>query len=629
MHKKFYFTLLALGMGKYLSAQVALPEEHYSPRDTNTLSEVLIQENRIQLPFEKQSRNIQIIDQKYIQQLPARSINEILSYVAGVDLRQRGPFGSQADVSIDGGSFEQTMVLINGVKVADAQTGHHALNIPIPTDGIERIEILKGPAARIYGINSLTGAINIVTKKPLSNTLSVHLYSGSSFQNNQQASSGKYYGKGAQLSSSWVHNKQTHQLYYGHEDGNGYRYNTAFNANRLYYQGNLEASSNHAYQVAAGYLSNSFGANGFYSAPGDKDSYESIVNVFTALSSTHKINSELTISPRFSNRYQEDDYRYLGRELAAGRSKHYTNTFSTEINANLNKSYGEFGFGLETRIEDISSSSIGKHSRDNYGAYLEFKTENIKRLLVNIGAYVNYNTRFKWQVFPGIDLGYHVNPNWRIVFHSGSAQRIPSFTDLYLTQKGNIGNPDLNSENAWQSELGFKYLHSNLVFQGSYFYRRIDHFIDWIRSDIEQPWQPANRGLNELQGINAHLKYTLHTSLPNTKFFVNLGYNYLIPSLRSPETGISSKYELESLRNQLIANLTAEYKNFSFTTANRYNERISYKSYYISDLRLAFSQSKYRLYLDAQNLFNVSFIEAAAVPMPGRWFTAGVKYSIL
>src|SRR5690554_309357 len=145
------------------------------------LHEVLVTENRMLIPFNRLNRNVQLLGREQIEALPARSINELLSYATGVDIRQRGPFGTQADLSIDGGTFEQTLVLVNGMKILDPQTGHNSLNLPIPTDAIERIEIIRGPAARIYGINSLTGAINIVTKKPESDGLATHLFGGSSF----------------------------------------------------------------------------------------------------------------------------------------------------------------------------------------------------------------------------------------------------------------------------------------------------------------------------------------------------------------------------------------------------------------------------------------------------------------
>src|SRR5690606_12287921 len=110
------------------------------------------------------------------------SVNELLSYVAGVDLRQRGPFGTQSDVSIDGSTFDQVLVLINGVKMSDPQTGHHLTNVPIPLSSIDHIEILRGPAARIYGVNALAGAINIITRVPAQTEVSAQVYTGSSFK---------------------------------------------------------------------------------------------------------------------------------------------------------------------------------------------------------------------------------------------------------------------------------------------------------------------------------------------------------------------------------------------------------------------------------------------------------------
>src|SRR5690606_24675262 len=149
--------------------------------DTTQIQEVLINEDRLQIPFSEQSRNVQILTRKEIQSLPATSIQELLSYIPGVDIRQRGPFGTQADIGIDGGSFDQTIVLLNGVKISDSQTGHNMLNLPLPVDMIERIEILRGPASRIYGINGLTGAVNIVTRQVEKSAIFAHLYGGSSF----------------------------------------------------------------------------------------------------------------------------------------------------------------------------------------------------------------------------------------------------------------------------------------------------------------------------------------------------------------------------------------------------------------------------------------------------------------
>ncbi|MEI2272696.1 TonB-dependent receptor [Sphingobacterium sp. ML3W] len=600
-------------------------------RDTTALNEVIINQNRLQIPFSKQSKNIQILTQEDIQRLPNRSINELLTNIPGVDVRQRGPFGSQADVSIDGGSFEQTAILLNGVKITDPQTAHHNMNLPVPVESIERIEIIRGPASRIFGINALTGAINIVTKKIESNQISAQVYGGSSFKDNEQASSGKYYGKGAQLGAQFNSGLTSHGLYFGHEDSNGQRYNTGSNNNKLYYDGTYQPNETNQIKANFGYIDNQFGANGYYAAPTDKEAYEQVKTAFASLQSKHQLSKDFSISPRLSNRYNEDEYWYLGRQTSKGRSKHYSNVFGAEVNAALEQHYGTFGLGLESRFERINSTAISSHNRENYGGYLEFKTEAIAKLMVNAGAYVNYNSKFGWQVFPGLDLGYSITERWKFVLSAGSAQRIPSFTDLYTNQTANIGNPDLTSENAYQIEGGIKYLSNHIVAQVSYFHRNINDFIDWQKTDgavaegTVIPWKPSNIGKNIVDGLNGSFRYQLNDPMATTRFYTTISYNYLNPKIKV-ENGIRSKYAIENLRQQVILNFTVNHKNWMLTTANRFNERISYKNYFIADLRASYQLIGLNIFADIQNIFDKSYIEAAAVPMPGRWFSLGAKY---
>ncbi|MEC3881281.1 TonB-dependent receptor plug domain-containing protein [Parapedobacter sp. 10938] len=594
------------------------------------LGEVIITENRMQLPFAKQNRNIQIIDRKQIDAMPARSINELLGYISGVDLRQRGPFGTQADVSIDGGSFEQTLILVNGVKVLDAQTAHNSLNLPIPTDAIERIEIIRGPAARIYGINSLTGAINIVTKTPDDSGLSAHAYTGSGFKRDTANNDALFYGRGIQLGATVVGNAGRHSLYGNHESGNGYRYNTAFRNNKVFYQGEIPTNGMDALSLMGGYVSNGFGANGFYAAPGDKESREVVQTVLAAVGYQSHVTDKLTISPRVSYRYAYDDYRYFRHDLGRARSQHHGHAINTEINSTLQTAVGDIGVGLEMRNEIIRSSNIGDHNRDNYGLYAEFKTEKINRLLLSAGAYVNYNSDYGWQVFPGIDLGYQLSERWKLVAHTGTGQRIPSFTDLYLDQRpGNIGNPLLQSESAWHAEGGIKYADNRTVAHVGYFYRNMDNFIDWVRLSLDEPWQPHNFQRNRTQGLTFSGNYRLFRGQTEATWMVGLGYTWLAPQFDdSHNAGFLSKYVIESLRHQATANIHFSSGRFSATVAARLNERISYKSYFLGDARLGYRLSPIDLYVDVQNLFDATYIEAAAVPLPGRWFSLGVKYGI-
>jgi len=96
-----------------------------------------------------------------LQLLPARSVADALSYFAGVDVRQRGLSGTQADIGIRGGNFEQSLIVVNGFKMTDPQTGHHAANLPIPLIAVSEIQVFKSPTVLQFGQSALTGAVHI------------------------------------------------------------------------------------------------------------------------------------------------------------------------------------------------------------------------------------------------------------------------------------------------------------------------------------------------------------------------------------------------------------------------------------------------------------------------------------
>lgn len=591
----------------------------------NELEEIIIEGNRIQLPFRQTARDIQVITQEQIQRLPARSLNEVLSYISGVDIRQRGPFGTQADLSIDGGTSEQSIVLVNGVKMIDSQTAHNMMNLPVPLSAIAHIEVLRGAAARVYGINALTGAINIITKKDSYSSITGRLLAGSSFEPKEEGDgSGIYAGGGAEVTGNFATERQRHLLAIAQNKYNGQRYNSASRNTRLFYNGQYDLDSANSLQAMAGYAGSRFGANGFYAAPGDRNSEELVSSAVFSLSSKHQW-GDFMISPRISNRYWEDDYRYFKDDLSKGRSLHYTNALMLELNSRLMTDIGIFGFGWESRLEKINSSNIGDHQRDNHGVYAELAGSLGEKLQGTVGLYANYNTDFGWQLYPGLDLAYLINTSWKVSTSIGAGQRIPSFTDLYLNQlPGNVGNEFLQSENAWSYEGNIQYQKQNLTLQVGAFSRNITDFIDWVREDDSQPYSPINFGKNTIQGIYGRVRQDFH--LGNRKSIgYKFSYNYLNPTMET-SAEVQSKYMLESLKHQLIAGVHYQVNRLSFHVENRWLQRELADAYNIVDIRVNYQWKNFLFFTEGTNLLNAEYKEAGAVPMPGRWFSLGMKY---
>lgn len=598
---------------------------------TKNLNEVMVRENRLKLPFSKQNRNIWIIDNQQIKNLPSRSISELLSYVTGVDVRQRGPGGVQADISIDGGTFDQTLVLINGVKVSDPQTGHNMMNLPISVDDIDHIEVLRGSASRIYGTNALTGAINIVTKAVTRTGVSANVFTGSSFKKDE-VSGDTYANYGVRATGTLALKESSHLFSAGQEAGNGYRYNTAFNNQKFFYEGKVNVGKTDQLEITGGYIHNKFGANGYYSSPGDKEAEETVKTAIAAVAYKTQLTSFWSLMPRLSYRNNVDDYLYIKQTPDKFHNHHVTQVLSAELNNSFQTGIGEFGLGLETRKEKINSTNLGKRNRDNAGIYGEYKFDLVKNLLVNVGSYVNYNSDYGWQAFPGIDAGYNFYGNWKVFVNVGTGQRLPTFTDLYYKGPTNIGNDQLQPEKSRYAEGGIKYNSTHFVLNASMFKRRITNFIDWVKDKTTDPWQPKN--FSELNTMGYTLSADYNTgALENSAFNslrFGLAYTYLDPKVKTtlPEANIS-RYAVESLKNQLTATVNAEFlKVMALTVTARYCERISYKDYTVMDARLTYKLKRSSIYADASNIFDVNFIQAGAIPMPGVWATLGYKIAL-
>ena len=212
----------------------------------------------------------------------------------------------------------------------------------------------------------------------------------------------------------------------------------------------------------------------------------------------------------------------------------------------------------------------------------------------------------------------------------GTSQRIPSFTDLYLDQRpGNIGNPLVNPERAFQSEFGFSYNHNSFSLNAYYFYRSITDFIDWVRISPDVPWQSTNFSKLNTSGFNVKTNYIWKIN-NNQNLNLGLSYAYLDPKFKGNNEDFASKYKIESLKHQLINTIDYKLNVMNIMLVNRFNTRQSYQSYWITDLKISHQfKSNFNLYLNVQNLFNTSYHEVGAIPLPSRWLTVGLKFSMI
>lgn len=335
--------------------------------------------------------------------------------------------------------------------------------------------------------------------------------------------------------------------------------------------------------------------------------------------------------PRVGYMYKQDDYRYITNPVQY-RNLHQGHIINAEVNNTIQTHAGDFGFGIEAREERILSTNLGRRVRENYGASGEYKT-TIDKFSFTAGGYLNYNSDYGWQFFPGIDLGYKITEGLKAFANAGTAERLPTYTDLYYNGPANIGNLDLKPETSKYIEGGLKYNVAGFTSSASYFYRRIDHFIDWVKDSLKAPWQPQNFQQINTQGVtlNAGYRTKRNDNRDINSFYINVAYTNLNPVIKKPNTAAPeiSLYAINSLRNQLINAIGLDlFKSFSIGLTLRYNQRIAYTDYTLLDAHIHWQKNRIKIFADATNLANINYTEAGATPMPGKWFTMGASVNL-
>ncbi|KEO72817.1 TonB-dependent receptor [Anditalea andensis] len=595
----------------------------YAQSDSSAveLSEIIINENRLQIPFNKTSRNIGIIGRKEIETTPARSLQEILSFTPGVDVRQRGVSGVQANIGIRGGNFEQTLMLINGIKLTDPQTGHHMMNIPIPLQAIQRVEVLKGPASRIYGQNAYAGAINVVTT--LADTKSL----------NFQGYGGDFGMRGASLVTSLPIGTFRQTISASHDASDGHWYNSDFKVSNLFYEGGFALNEDNEIKIMAAMSDRSFGANGFYTNA-FPDQWESVQTYLSALSHTYAKN-DIYLQTRAYWRRNVDEFRLRRNEPQFSTNNHISDVFALELNGSYTSIAGMTGFGIEGRREEIDSNNIGLRQRAFLGLFAEHRIAFGDGFDFRAGIYANYYDEYGWKPFPGAELGYQLSNHSRLYTNYGVSYRIPSFTELYYEDPSNLSNPNLEPEQAQNFEIGYRFHKERFRFETNYFYRYTQNLIDWTRSPSEaipnpNQWQPRNISQVTFHGLETGFIYAMNAGSRHLRLTeVSFSYNYIDAALIQAE-GVESRYSLNSLRHQLIGGIQTEIVQRSeLTVKARYLERMALEPYFLLDARIDYNRLKtLGFFAEASNITNAEYIEAGFVQMPGRWFRAGISINL-
>ncbi|RPH32306.1 MAG: TonB-dependent receptor [Bacteroidales bacterium] len=626
---------------------VASPSVAVAQNDTASISkhldlkEVVIESKVKAEAYSELTRVVNVVTQQEIQQISASSLQDVLEKLINVDIRQRGGQGVQADINFRGGSFDQVLVLLNGVNITDPQTGHHNLNIPIDLSSIQRIEVLQGPGARIYGPGAFSGAINIITKPDPENSIKI-------------ASKGGEYGlRGGSIQSSVKTKNSSELLSVSHNQGDGYIENTDFKNTNLFFH-KIVTSRAGDFNFFAGYQLKSFGATTFYS-PNYPNQFENTKTLVSSLGYEKKWNQHKLVVNGYLRKHWDRFELFRSNPAAwyVNHNYHLSTVTGSKISYQFLTQSSKTQVGVELRNENIISNKLGdtlsnpvkiegseglyyiKGDNRFITSYFADQVFYFNRFSISGGFSYSYCSNFNGNWSYGIDVSYSLIDNVKIYSAVNRSFRNPTFTDLYYEGPSNIGNSALKPESAVTYEGGVKMDFKLLSGAVGYFHRVGKNIIDWIMLPTETRWTTKNFTSLNTDGVDFFLVSNLKGLIPMIN---SVSANYSRYWVEKQKGDFDSYYALDNIKHnlrfglnhQIAGKLSASW-NFAWQErAGEYkdvgNVVKSYNPHWLIDLKISWTTPKYAIYAEGSNIFDKGYIDTGNVMQPGRWISAGFCY---
>ena len=552
------------------------------------------------IPLEESERAVRVTPARPSSPLFG-SVVDLLHLDPSLDLRGRAPNGISSGLSIRGGSFGQTLVLWNGFRLNNVQTANLNMDLPVPLEAIEQLEVLKGSGSTLYGADASAGVLQVISHVPPESELRLRTGFGN-FGTQQQHASIAFHGKG-----------------WGEHLTAARDFSTGFAPNRDYR--NLSLASETRWRQTELLLAlndRPFGAEQFY---GNFNSWERTKGWFAGLRQRLGKRTEA----RFAYRRNTDLF-----VLYRDRPQVYTNRHIVEsYEAGLRRTEelgrgGHLHWGADFFGDRIDSNNLGQHGRGRSAAYIAYDLRAWRRFSLTAGLRdeIYRNVRQEWN--PSLGLGYWISSKWKLRTSASRAFRLPTYTDLYYRDPANVGNPLLRPERAWSFEGGTDWQPTTGTrVSATVFERREKDGIDFVRSSPADIWRATNFQSLRFRGLEAQWVQTIART--QRLEFAYTGLN----GAQEVLAGIQSKYVFNYPRHSGVASWQGLFAN-GLLARTRIGalERLGRSPYAVWDAALSYQRHQLRPYVQLSNLTSTRYEEFVGIRQPGRSFLAGLEFRL-
>lgn len=603
-------------------------EEVLSPNETDVANQIALEQLDVVATTSRLAssavRQVTVFSRDDIRQLPVSTLAEVLQRLPGVDVRQRGATGVQADIALNGCTADQTLIFLNGVNVTDPQTGHYSMNLPVEPQDIERIEVYN---ATPQGLGAYAGVINIITRQARDTVYEVEA----------SLAAGEY----GLFNPRLAYRDARENLHW--ETNVSYNQSTGFASNTDYRIANAFAHLTAGdFEVQAGAQYKDAGANAFY-ALSYPDQFDATRMAFASAAYHGRLAEHWTLDASALYRAHYDRFELFreGTETPSwymGHNRHWTHTADVDAKVSFMESWGTTSVGLTLRDAYITSNTLGEHNRLTVNYYLQ-QTAHWSKVSLSALIGGTYNTAFRADWSYSLDLSYRPVHGLSLYLNTARALRLPTFTDLYYHSATQLGNDSLRAEHAYKVELGAQYqkqwtnirLDANL--KG--YYRYATDVIDWVKRPDETQWLSRNYAHLQTWGCNATIGITARQPLGHFLRQARLSYAYC--GTTKQETDYLSKYALDYLQHRLSLTiehtiyrglgaswqLTYQQRNGSY--ADRDGVVQTYRPVFLLDGSIFYDAPKWKVSLECTNMTNQTYYDYGGILQPTHWLRAKLE----
>jgi iron complex outermembrane receptor protein len=551
--------------------------------------------------------SVTVLTREDLERLGVATVTDALRLVPGVDARARGPHEVQTDFSIRGATFGQNLMLADGLRLNNSQSGHHNGEIPASLEMVERIEVVRGAGSAVHGADALGGTINIISRQGP--------YTAGGVSVGQFGyTSGHVAFSGRPMPANWTATSWVTRA--GNFDFPMLDDGTATTTDREFVLGggSLRGSPAPGWMVDVRHQRRAFGANGFYGASPSKEWTDQTLLALSRQQTTGK----WTWAARGQYRNHGDHFRWDIDRPGFAENRHRTNAAEATFTAwRTLDDDRRLTLGATAGGDWIRSSNLGPHRYDKASAFAELLWPVLSRTTITGGLRADRYSAFGSNVSPSVSVASRLTSSLRVRAAAGHAFRIPSFTELYYSDPGNLGSPDLRAERGWSLDGGLDWTYRRWTISASPFRRWDQDVIDWVKPTAPDLWRSTNVRDVTATGIEVSLARTWESA------WVRAYYAGL--ALDAPSLTTLSKYLLEYARHQSgVSVSTAIGGGLRASASLDHRDRLDGQQYVLGSVRISRTFALGDVFLDVRNLFDQRYREILGVDMPGRWITAGV-----